>query len=437
MRRLVLGLGVAAAAAAAVSGYLLFGSEEEVSPVADTATSQQQAAEAAPSSPPQDAPATAPAEVREAVSDATATTATAPAVVSTTTPSDTEAAPEAATPPQRPQVVQRAPATASKPPASSEDSEPSGAEAPSAPGPTFDVVRVEPTGETVIAGRAEPNSDVTVTLGESDTVGTVRADRSGAWAIVAEKPLEPGTHEIGIESETPKGEKQLSENLVVVVVPKPKVPAQPAAVPDADSGPEAAKQDAATVADAGDAKADEPASSQVLALLTPRAGGGATKVLPQQTSQGIAEGSLVLDSVDYDENGRAVLGGRSEPGARMLVYLDNGLIGEAVAGDDGRWILLPEDRIAEGLHRLRVDQVDGSGSVLARVETPFSREAPRPVEAGEAYVIVQPGNSLWRIARRTYGRGRTYTVIYQANADQIRDPDLIYPGQVFELPRVN
>ena len=408
-----------------------------MSPVADTATSQQQPAEAASPPPPQDAPATAPVEERDAVSDATATTATAPAAVSTTAPSDAEAAPEAATPPQRPQVVQRAPAAASKPAAGSEEQEPSVADAPAVSGPTFDVVRVEPTGETVIAGRAEPNSEVTVTLGESDTVGTVRADRSGAWAIVAEKPLEPGTHEIGIEAESPKGETQLSENLVVVVVPEPKVPVQPAAVPAASSGPEAAEQDASAVADAGDAKADEPASSQVLALLTPRAGGGATKVLPQQSSQGIAEGSLVLESVDYDEHGRAVLGGRSEPGARMLVYLDNRLVGETVAGDDGRWILLPEDRIAEGLHRLRVDQVDGSGAVLARVETPFSREAPRPVEAGEAYVIVQPGNSLWRIARRTYGQGRTYTVIYQANADQIRDPDLIYPGQVFELPRVN
>ncbi|MEL7488070.1 MAG: LysM peptidoglycan-binding domain-containing protein, partial [Pseudomonadota bacterium] len=48
--------------------------------------------------------------------------------------------------------------------------------------------------------------------------------------------------------------------------------------------------------------------------------------------------------------------------------------------------------------------------------------------------IVQPGNSLWRIARRAYGSGFQYTVIYEANADQIRDPDLIYPGQIFEVP---
>ncbi|MCK5276640.1 MAG: LysM peptidoglycan-binding domain-containing protein, partial [Alphaproteobacteria bacterium] len=52
-------------------------------------------------------------------------------------------------------------------------------------------------------------------------------------------------------------------------------------------------------------------------------------------------------------------------------------------------------------------------------------------------VVVQPGNSLWRLARRTLGEGTRYTVIYQANRDRIRDPDLIYPGQVFEVPRTN
>ena len=50
------------------------------------------------------------------------------------------------------------------------------------------------------------------------------------------------------------------------------------------------------------------------------------------------------------------------------------------------------------------------------------------------YVVVQPGNSLWRIARRLSGRGLDYVHIYGANQTQIRDPDLIYPGQVFEIP---
>ena len=57
--------------------------------------------------------------------------------------------------------------------------------------------------------------------------------------------------------------------------------------------------------------------------------------------------------------------------------------------------------------------------------------APAPVDT----VIVQPGNSLWRIARRTYGQGLQYTVIYEANKDRIGDPNLIYPGQIFTVPK--
>ena len=55
----------------------------------------------------------------------------------------------------------------------------------------------------------------------------------------------------------------------------------------------------------------------------------------------------------------------------------------------------------------------------------------------EPFVIVQPGNSLWRLARRAYGSGFNYTVIYEANKEQITDPDMIFPGQVFAVPTTN
>jgi len=73
--------------------------------------------------------------------------------------------------------------------------------------------------------------------------------------------------------------------------------------------------------------------------------------------------------------------------------------------------------------------------VVARLETPFSRAGFVLPGGDQALVIVQPGNSLWRIARRVYGGGVEYVTIFQANRDQIRDPDLIYPGQIFVLPR--
>ena len=86
-----------------------------------------------------------------------------------------------------------------------------------------------------------------------------------------------------------------------------------------------------------------------------------------------------------------------------------------------------------GIYTLRADQLNAKGQVTARVEFPFSRAEPLPLGPGR-FIIVQPGNSLWRIARRTYGSGFAFTTIYEANAGQIADPDLIYPGQIFQLP---
>ncbi len=86
---------------------------------------------------------------------------------------------------------------------------------------------------------------------------------------------------------------------------------------------------------------------------------------------------------------------------------------------------------------MRVDKVDREGVVLARIETPLARAAREQFLLGEALVVVQPGNSLWRIARRAYGGGVHFTVIYEANRGQIRDPNLIYPGQIFSMPVIN
>ena len=60
--------------------------------------------------------------------------------------------------------------------------------------------------------------------------------------------------------------------------------------------------------------------------------------------------------------------------------------------------------------------------------------APELASAAPTQVIIQPGNNLWKLSRQIYGKGIMYTVIYEANKDQIRRPELIYPGQIFLTP---
>ena len=72
----------------------------------------------------------------------------------------------------------------------------------------------------------------------------------------------------------------------------------------------------------------------------------------------------------------------------------------------------------------------------ARVQLPFVRARAINALPQDRLVVIQPGNNLWTIALKVYGEGTRYVQIHQANSDQIRDPDMIFPGQIFGLPSV-
>ncbi|WP_353857602.1 LysM peptidoglycan-binding domain-containing protein [Azospirillum formosense] len=286
-------------------------------------------------------------------------------------------------------------------------------------GPRFDIVRVAPDGATVMAGRATPGSSVTVHDGERP-LGSVNADARGEWVLLPDQPLAPGARELSLsERTTPAAEPTPSERVVVVVVPDPP-PATGGASSDAPTGP--------------------------LAVAMPRDGLGSTilqapKGPAAPATRGVAAppppGGVSLESMDYDASGQVAMGGRAQPGSAVQLYLDNLLVGSAHADPNGQWRLRPERAVPPGVYTLRADQVTDSGKVTARVELPVQvSEVPANLPDGRS-MVVQPGNSLWRIARSTYGRGVQYTLIYEANRGQIRDPDLIYPGQIFALPVSN
>ncbi len=182
--------------------------------------------------------------------------------------------------------------------------------------------------------------------------------------------------------------------------------------------------------------------TQALVLRVPSGGGPSTVLqkptpIPAPDMPKIESSGVSVDTVDYDETGKLSISGRASPNSLVQVYLDNGFIGRALAGQDQIWTLSPEAWVEPGLYTLRADHVNEAGKVLQRVEFPFSRAEPLTEMTADTFVIVQPGNSLWRLARRAYGSGIQYTVIFEANVDQIKNPDLIYPGQLFALPTTN
>ncbi len=345
--------------------------------------------------------------------------------------------------------------------------------------PSFDTVRVEPTGAALIAGRAEPGSEVVVKF-NGQAVGTAVANEDGAFVVTPDKPLPTGPGALSIESR--------SNEMVVA---------------SADSVAVDVKAGAVDTPMVAVLKPDEP-----------------TQVIQAPAKPALPPSNTVnLDTVDYDQTGNIVFGGRGPAGSKVQLYVDNKAYGLADINDKGTWSFAGVSPLGVGPHALRADEIGGNGAVKSRIEMPFYREepakvatapltpavpeAPKPAEvaiaqeipapattsevaetavpeaaapaeapaaaapsetaaptvetpaeepavvaaqipaaadpvaeaaAAPTQVIIQPGNNLWKLSRQIYGKGMMYTVIYEANKDQIRKPDLIYPGQIFLTP---
>ncbi|MDO9709748.1 LysM peptidoglycan-binding domain-containing protein [Paracraurococcus lichenis] len=296
-------------------------------------------------------------------------------------------------------VAPSAPAAAA-PPAPAVASEPvAGPEAP-----RFHIARVGARGTLVTAGSAPPGAEVRLLAGGRE-IGRARSDARGEWVILPAEPLPPGPRELALLSRSPGGEAVPSRDTLLLLVPEPAM-----------------------------AAAARPETAGATALLLPAttAAGVAPRILQAPPEPGRPR--LGLDVVDYDDAGAMRFAGSAPPGSTLRVYVGPAHAGDAVADPAGRWALSPADQPAYGRHVLRVDQLAAAGTVAARIELPFQRDRAAEEEPAEGRMIVQPGTTLWRIARRVYGRGTRYTLIYQANREQIRDPNRIYPGQVFSLP---
>lgn len=157
-----------------------------------------------------------------------------------------------------------------------------------------------------------------------------------------------------------------------------------------------------------------------------------------------SDDELALDSIAYDPLGNVTVGGRSNPSGLVRFYINNEAVSATKTNEAGYWEADLSD-IIPGTYTLRIDELSLKGDVISRLESPFKREdrerlanliAPSTSPVRINIVTVQPGNTLWAIARKRYGDGLLYVQVFEANRDKIKNPDLIYPGQLFDLPDI-
>jgi nucleoid-associated protein YgaU len=351
--------------------------------------------------------------------------------------------------------------------------------------PEFDIVRVTPSGETVVAGRA-PGAARVELLDQGKVVAGEKVDQNGQFVLLP-PPLAGGDHLLALRI-TPEGQPSVSSNQSVAVAVRPGTspvvtlaePGKPSVVLAAPDSPAPVRKPSESVA--------IPASEQV-----------------------------TIRTAEVEAGGRFFATGTAPPGSTVRLYLNGSHVADAGTATDGKWSLTINKGVGGGKYALRADVVGEQGKVISRAEVPF--EAPATVAAAAPTVSANPprasqpsalppneqtaasarptsqvapdasrppaspspaveasqtpaassgpeaapaqtgtsvaannpaanpvvaeistatvtrGDSLWRISRRHLGKGMRYTVIYEANSSQIRNPNLIYAGQVLVMPQ--
>ena len=278
--------------------------------------------------------------------------------------------------------------------------------------PVLDVIRVSPDGMTVIAGSAMPNAEIYLLLDGVDSADAT-ADRAGNFVLLSKLAPSDSPRLLSVEATDETGARVAAAQTLVVA---------PIAAP-------------VTVAEATD-EAETVTQSTTTPIVLQSDGQGVSLV-----QRGSPDGAgLSIDTVSYSSAGDVQIAGRADSGAALRVYLNNALVAEVTGAEDGTW-RADVANVAAGAYDLRIDQLAADGTVIARSETSFIREAAAEIAdaAGGAQnairvVTVERGFTLWGIAENMLGSGFDYVQIFNANRDQIRDPDLIYPGQVFTIP---
>lgn len=364
---------------------------------------------------------------------------------------------------------------AGKPPATPTAPEP---KLPSAP--SLDVVRIDATGSAVVAGNGVGGADVTVRL-DGEEIATARTDADGNFVSLFDLGSADVPRVLTVETLDATGTVAQATDSIIVAPTFPSAP-----TPGAAPGPGAAAtaQDPAILEgegpdDVADVASATPPDDNVVAdgletgpvvreaapvrvdseavpgtniaiEASPdtapvpgdaprlfRAGPGGIAVIAQSSGAPRAVQTLGIDAITYDAAGSVSLAGTGVENTELRIYLDNRPVQLARVGQGGTWSS-PLPNVDSGVYTLRIDALDADGEVQSRVETPFQRTAPAVAAAsrrdGVTAITVQPGFTLWAISEGYFGDGVQFVQIFETNRDQIRDPDLIFPGQVFNLP---
>ena len=325
---------------------------------------------------------------------------------------------------------------------------------------TIDLARVKPDGAAVFAGTAAPNAKIRIFEGDI-LLGETVANANGEWVIVLEKSLAAGQHLISVAMERSEGTTEMADRSLAVEIyqgteTKPLVallPETETEVPvliqspdDVDTASLAAAASEAIVADA--AKPAAAASEAIVADDAKLAAAAMPEITraapakPQAKSQIVASqiatsqiAALAPSAIVWRDASSILISGTSRGGIRVTVNDAKGQFGEALVLADGAWQVTGSLDMDIAVSQLRFLLFDDVNQIIARYDLPVKARDLAKGQDGSPLVVVNKGDMLWRIAYQQMGKGVRYVDIVRRNKQDIINPDLIYPKQIFAVPQ--
>lgn len=252
--------------------------------------------------------------------------------------------------------------------------------------PMFDIVRVEPAGTIVVAGRWKADKNISVVI-NGEIVATGRTNSNGEFVYAPRRKFESGNYTISLIGNAP--DTKSDENVFIYISPR-------------------------------------GYKNSVSLLMT---SDGSTLL---QAPSMLADGDLVISKIDYLDTGRIVVSGDALPRLRVSLSLDDKYLGFARVSDYKHFGLGADvGQLEVGReYNLSVRLHDGDGRTIAQVSHKFTM--PEMTGDDDTYYTVRRGDCLWIIARNFLRRGILFSII--ADRNNIENPDLIFPKQQLQIP---
>jgi len=254
----------------------------------------------------------------------------------------------------------------------------------------FDIVRLDPTGNVVIAGKTIPLIKVEIYDG-NDKLADVISDTHGDWVWVSDEPLTEGVKRLNLKYIDKNQEFVSAENIIIIN------------------------------------KIDKKESSKIFKYSYEDNSGIEILNNDNQIS------GLALDTVEHLKKNKLKVLGRATPNSVIKIFLSGEFLGEVISNENGSWFFEHND-ISFTPHNIMITTLINNETI--KIKTSIFEDKIKTKFLVKREIKVVEGNSLWRIARKTLGGGILYSEIYKNNIKIITNPNLIFPGQVFNIPNI-